>query len=232
MTDTADRELLELWEAAQQAPPLVRPLVLLEASGENDSEALPIGLLDRRLLALREAWFGDAFEAVAECPSCGALAEISFDGGAIGREEGAPQSTFTCTANDAEIVLRLPDTRDLLAVAACADETEARRALATRCIVGTPVDALSDEAIDPIAVAVERSDTAGDLRVAIECPDCGEAWEAIFDPAAFLWRETESAAVHVLRDVDAIASAYGWSEDEILAMSRARRSSYVAMVTR
>jgi hypothetical protein len=49
-----------------------------------------------------------------------------------------------------------------------------------------------------------------------------------FDIVTFLWREIENLAGHLLRDVHTLASAYGWRESDILALSAARRDFYLA----
>ncbi|MEA2488926.1 MAG: hypothetical protein QOH21_718 [Acidobacteriota bacterium] len=83
--------------------------------------------------------------------------------------------------------------------------------------------------LDAVAEALEGED---DLRLAVTCPDCGAAWDVAFDPGAYLWHEVDAAAIRVLREVDALASAYGWSEEQILALSPRRRAVYLRMVTR
>ena len=47
---------------------------------------------------------------------------------------------------------------------------------------------------------------------------------------ALLWEEIEVRAHVLLGEVHRLASAYGWSEAQILALSPARRASYLAMV--
>ena len=42
--------------------------------------------------------------------------------------------------------------------------------------------------------------------------------------------ELEAQAKRLLRSVHVLASAYGWSESEILALSEARRDAYVELV--
>jgi len=79
--------------------------------------------------------------------------------------------------------------------------------------------------------AMAEADPDADLRMAIACPECGHAWDSLFDPASYLWSELQAGAMRVLREVDALASAYGWSEREILEMPRARRRAYLALVT-
>ncbi len=224
-----DRELLELWEAAQHAHPLARPVLLLEATGHASPERLPLGVRDRQLLRLRDEWFGSAFDALVDCPHCNAPVELTFDGSSLA--DGTPErTTFVCTIDGHEVEARLPDTTDLLAVADSADEDEARRRLAARCLVHG-AETLDDEGVHALAKAMEEADPAGDRSVTIRCPDCGQEWEAIFEPGNFLWREVDAAAIRLLRDVDALAAAYGWSEEAILGLSPTRRSIYLGMVT-
>ncbi len=217
MIAISDHELLSIWEAAQTAHPIARPAMLLRAAGEHEApEQLPIGARDRKILALRERWFGRAFESIAECPRCRTAVEMTFE---------TPAATETGTLPQP---WRLPNTVDLLAASACRDAVEARALLATRCSGET---ALSDDAIDAIAAAMEQADPDGDLRVSLTCADCGTTWDAQFDPALHLWRELETTVQRVFAEVDALARAYGWSESEVLAMPAARRAIYLRMVT-
>jgi hypothetical protein len=64
----------------------------------------------------------------------------------------------------------------------------------------------------------------------LNCSSCGHKWEAPFDIVAFFWTEINAAAHGLLREVHALASAYGWTESEILALSPARRRCYLEMV--
>jgi endogenous inhibitor of DNA gyrase (YacG/DUF329 family) len=215
MTVISDRELLSVWDAAQDAHPAARPLFLLRAMGGPDApEQLPILTRDRLLLALRERWFGTSYESMVACPACGTAIELTFD---------TAEWQFTEAPND--FGYRLPNTTDLLAISACSTEAEARRRLVERCIVGENID----ERLPAVTAALDAVD---DLRIAVACPDCGEEWEVAFDPGAYLWHEVDAAAVRVLREIDALASSYGWTEETILALSPRRRAFYLRMVTR
>jgi hypothetical protein len=66
--------------------------------------------------------------------------------------------------------------------------------------------------------------------MAMDCPACGHQWRALFDVAAFLWREIDAWAKRSLNEVHALASAYGWSQRDILSMSASRRRRYVSMI--
>lgn len=216
-----DRELLSVWDAAQDTHPAMRPALLLRAAGGVDAaETLPIPARDRLLLALRERWFGSAYESVIACDACGAAIELAFDGRAMTLED-APE-----TREAGGVAYRLPDSTDLLAVAACATEDEARRMLVARCVL---VESPASKQLEAVANALDEED---DLRLAVTCPDCGASSDVAFDPGAYLWHEVDAAAIRVLREVDALASAYGWSEEQILALPRRRRALYLRMVTR
>ena len=47
---------------------------------------------------------------------------------------------------------------------------------------------------------------------------------------AFLWDEVDVRARRLLDEVHALAGAYGWSEQRILALSEARRRAYLDRV--
>ena len=51
-----------------------------------------------------------------------------------------------------------------------------------------------------------------------------------FDIVSFFWREIEEFAIRTLREIHALARAYGWAEDQILALSPTRRRCYLEMV--
>jgi hypothetical protein len=223
MSAISDRQLLSVWEAAQAAASVFRPAELLRAAGDHPSpETLPIGARDRRLLALRREWFGDAFEALIDCPRCASTVELTFDGRAL------DVASHELTGRIDEIEFRFPDTTDLAAIRDAIDLDDARTRLAARCIGG---EVQSPETIEAVAAALAAADPAADLTVAVTCPECGAAWEASFDPAAYLLRELDGAAMRLFREIDALALAYGWNEGEILSLSRARRRMYLRMVT-
>jgi hypothetical protein len=221
----SEADLLTMWEAGQNADRVMRPAALLRAAGADEApERLPIGARDRRLLALRQEWFGRrAFETVDDCPRCGACVEATFD--------TPPQSPAKAVApvvvGELEIEYRLPDTTDLAALAGCDDPSAGRAMLASRC-TGRE---LSDDAIAAIAKAMADADPDGDLRMLLTCPDCEHQWDSLFDPATYFWREVDAAAMRVFREIDALATAYGWTEREILSLPRTRRAAYLALVT-
>jgi hypothetical protein len=51
------------------------------------------------------------------------------------------------------------------------------------------------------------------------------------DLATFVARDLDRVVAALYREIDTIASAYGWNESTILALPAERRRRYVAMIT-
>jgi len=68
------------------------------------------------------------------------------------------------------------------------------------------------------------------VRLDLACPSCGHLGQAIFDISAIFWAEISAQARRLLREIHLLASAYGWREADILAMSARRRQAYLEMI--
>ena len=88
---------------------------------------------------------------------------------------------------------------------------------------------LTPEEVGGLAKAREEHDPQAEVVLTFTCPACQHGWQALFDVGTFFWTEVASAARRLLREVDALARAYGWSEAAILALSPARRQAYMEM---
>lgn len=196
-------DLLSIWERGEGQRASRRALALLG----DDFATVPIGRRDAELLALRVAWFGDAFTGVTSCPACGEEIELSFFADEVRRD--TPDQTG----------YRLPTTEDLIAIEHLTDVDEARAALLARC-------AASEEDVERMAML----DPQADVQIDADCPSCGHRWREPFDIVTFLWTEISVLARRLLADVHDLASAYHWSERDILAMSPARRNAYLEML--
>ncbi|MCX4976625.1 hypothetical protein [Streptomyces sp. NBC_00620] len=94
---------------------------------------------------------------------------------------------------------------------------------------GALVDVLPPSVQRRIAEAAEAADPAADVTLNINCPECGTATRAELDIASYLWTELDAWARDLLLDVHLLATAYGWSEPEILALSPLRRRYYLEL---
>lgn len=227
---------LGVWEQGQRATPLQRALLILQALAPDASWhelcRLPLGERDARLLAAREALFGPRLEALAHCPACGEALELGLRVADLRLGQGpAPQ---TVEHGDYRLTLRPLDSLDLASALGSPDpaRTLTLRAVEEASHQGRSVEGaqLPPEVLDAVAHHLPETDPQADLLLRLSCPACRHAWAAPFDPLAFLWRELNAWALRTLAEVHRLASAYGWREQDILALSPARRQLYLGMV--
>lgn len=226
--------LLLVWEEGLQSPPAARPLVLLRglAPGRDADELarLSVGRRDAELLALRAEAFGERFDAVADCPACGELLELSFDASELVPEaEPRAGDTHELAALGFDVRFRLPTTDDLSAAGRRPDVASAREALLARCVLEPPLAAIPEAVRDAVARAMAELDPFANVELELSCPACGEADTVTFDIASFLWAEFDAGARRTLEDVHVLASAYGWREGDVLALGPERRRAYLEL---
>ncbi|MCC6729954.1 MAG: hypothetical protein IT208_11515 [Chthonomonadales bacterium] len=236
--------LLQAWERARHHSAPRRALALLEAAAPGEPPerlaSWSVGRRDAALLGLRERLFGPAIAALADCPACGERNEVAFEAASIRLPRG-PAEAVPLEVGGLRLRLRPVDSGDLLALAADRP-ADARRYLAERCCLSAsrmdcserpaePAAAceLPPEAMDAVSERLAEADPQADVRLALHCARCERAWEEPFDIATFLWVEVEEWARRTLHEVHLLASAYGWREADILAMSPSRRAAYLEM---
>jgi hypothetical protein len=238
-------ELLHAWEEGRGRTLTDRALRLLAAAcpGETPESllALPVGRRDARLLRLREWTFGPRFVSLARCPACGERLELGFTTADVDAAADAdalvPAGAELDVAEDGwQVTFRLPTSAD---VAALAEGAGARDRLLERCVVSSrrngrsrPVNRIPAHLLDAVVRRMGEADPQADVHTRLACPACAHGWDAVFDIVSFFWAEIEAWAHRTLRDVHVLASAYGWGEAEILALSPARRQLYLEMVLR
>ena len=138
------------------------------------------------------------------------------------------------TAGDLSVRFRVPTSRDFLDLEAFSDPDEVRRRLIERCVLdahrGTeriqPLQLREEETV-ALGEQIAQADPHGELMLNAECPSCGHRWESLLDIASFLWQEIDIHVRRLLMDVHTLASAYSWSERDILSMSALRRQMYL-----
>jgi hypothetical protein len=219
--------VLDLWEAAERLDPVERTLVLAGAAGPpaepGELARLPLGRRDERLLRLRAS---GALEATAACPACGEQAEFTVDVDAI-RAGAEPRPVAPLELDGRLVEWRPPDSRDVAAAAEAGDAAAAERVLLARCVEGG--EELSPAIRAAVARAMAEADPLAEILVDLPCPACETAFVADVDLAAFVWAELSVEARRLLREVDVLARAYGWTEAEALALSATRRAAYLEL---
>jgi hypothetical protein len=218
--------LLSVWEQGHARRPLDRALLLLWAcTGSAGGATLPLGQRDAALLHARIALFGATLEATAECPHCGNRLAFALPLQQLA-DAAAPAAADTIV-DCAGGRFRLPTSADLAQAMGAA---EPRRALALALRVDPEGLAPDERTVAELEAALAAADPAAQLDIALRCDACGETFAAPFDAAECLWLDVQARARHTLDEVHQLASAYGWSEAEVLAVPPARRQHYLQRV--
>jgi hypothetical protein len=230
--------LLDLWDAARGQHPIDRALTIAQACTDLDRAALAqlsIGQRDALLIDLRRRLAGDRMAGVCQCEMCSEANEFELDVAALPPPETPSEGVVAVEIAGGAVRARLPNSLDLAAVAGIADEAEAARVILQRCLLDcTPrkTSPLDDGIVAALDRAMEAVEGAAGLEIAFACSACGAPNRAPFDIAAFLWTELTTRAERLIDEVDALASAYGWSEAEILRLPERRRQIYMSRAGR
>jgi hypothetical protein len=234
----ADARCLDLLEQGLARHPLDRALLLAaQADASQPWADVPLGVRDAQLVALRSAWFGPEFQTVLRCESCGEMLSATLD------LRSLPPAPATCEVRVGGQCVRLPTTRDLAALAERAGAlSEDDAAAAALCLLKRLTDPTPDEpdtahagavAMDAaLDAALEAADPLAHVEVELTCERCGHRHARALDIAACLWDDVQAQGERVLAEVDALASAYGWNEGEILSMPSTRRRLYMERLAR
>lgn len=235
--------LLTAWEGGILKHPIERALLLLAAAFPDkrydDWARASIGERDTHLIALREALFGNSFESVAICPQCGERIELTFTTTDIRTQGSALPNTsegLRVESCDYVVQCRLPTSVDLLEITR-STAPDAPDVLLKQCIIearhggsAADPDALPDEVLRIVAEQIASADRQADVQVEIACPACRNCRSMVFDILSYLWNEVDDWAQRLLHEVHAMASRYGWSENEILTMTAQRRQWYLQLI--
>lgn len=248
MAVPSTQHLLAAWERGRGVSRQdERALALLTAAHAHLSRAaaaeLPIGERDRRLLTLYQDLFGPRLTALATCPECSESLELEFDaevfGAALEHESGAEpaEAQLSFSHDGYNILFRLPNSRDVLALGHGRPDDENRLRLLERVVLRAscgeqevPAADLPATLIRALEERLSLVDPHADIRLDLDCSACRAQWQAPFDVVSFLWSEVDAWALRLLRDVHRLARAYGWREADILALSSPRRQCYLELL--
>jgi len=227
----------------QAARPVIISSILGECVARADGAAFSSGEIwawtaSRRLQALLTVVIrsqGPALDVGTTCPepNCGELLELPVrlpDFEHVGEHE-----PIRCSpAGGTDLSLRLPtgsDQRYWLENGL----TDAA-ALASRLVVG--VDGVAPNStwqvdsawLDVIEATLSAADPLNDITIDSCCPHCGLRFNLELDLELELLTQLEHRQQALFDDVHRIASAYHWTEEQILRLSRERRRAYLARI--
>ena len=242
MQQLSDRDLLQVWENWIHQPLIYKSLellALLDPDLDRETAAsLPIGERDGRLMEIRKNLFGSQLQNATSCPTCGEQVEweMSLDTFQPGiSERSTDNQQVEVSFEEHKLVMRLPNSWDILEIMPLEDMEQQTNSLIERCTLqnALPFDRIEDypEALrKAIVQQIEERDPRAYIEIGINCPGCSHSWNMTFDIMEYLWTEIDRYAQGLLQDIFVLAHHFGWSEHDILSMSKWRRNWYIQML--
>jgi len=206
------------------------------SGAEVDWAGIPAADLGAAALIIRRTWLGDVISTDARCPesACGERIDVTFGIGDYIRHhrprrprslgETADVGWFALAGT--EVQFRIPTVGDVLAAQsddAPTDELFRRCVRTERSLRARALARRLDRALSALAPSLNDLVGGG-------CPACGQQIELRFDPIGYTLADLRNTFAGIHYQTHAIAAAYGWPEDVILALPRRRRGSYASII--
>jgi hypothetical protein len=234
---TISEHILQVWERGHGRPAAQRATQVLEIMppGVGLAETAALFERDAALTALRIRLVGAHLDAVVRCPECMTEFDVPIDLSelAIDARQAAPVSV---QVEGFAARVRPPAVHDLAALSYRLPPDAFAAALFFRCVehathdgVEVPASELPEAIRSAAAAALSERGLEGPFAD-LACGECGHAWLAPLDIASVLLRDIDAWALRQLDEVHRIASAYHWSEGDILALSPSRRRFYLEAI--
>jgi hypothetical protein len=181
---------------------------------------------DRLLVAVYARTFGSRITSTVRCVQCEGPFEVDFSLKDMRRDLDAASAGL---AADGTVALpdgrryRLPTGRDEVDAQSSMDPVAA---LLRACAVDTVGP--DDAGVVPNLMRAAAPTLDADLAAC--CPECGAEQTIRFDVQSYLLASLAADETQLVREVHRLATAYGWSRAEILAMTREKRRAHVAHI--
>jgi len=224
-----EADVLTCWEQGRDLPMLQRALWYLQSHDSQQSWEsllqLPIGERDRRLFSLRCQLFGSPLHVFTACPQCQLELEFSFDSEQLFDNKSASQSASFKLAGSQ---VRLLNTADQLTISHLPKD-EVQQFIMKNCV--QTEQGQDKPELDGVIEAMLQHDPLAEILLQLQCDQCRHQWPLLLDVVSFFQQELDDYVKSLLQQVHILASAYGWSEQDVLSLSAERRHVYMEMVT-
>jgi hypothetical protein len=221
-------------EAVSQA--LAGALALLDGEPATRERVDALSVPERRVLMveLAQALAASFLRSTHACEDCGKPFHISLDLARLPLYPDGPREASAVIATTVGCVrVRVPTGADQIRISHLDDDISALRLLVALCMAPAGDQPASDlaaqfSAEDFAAVDATLDDLTPNIPWAAEacCPECRHLNIILIDAAAWLAEMADGPT----DDVHEIAMAYGWSERDILALTRTHRLKYLALI--
>ena len=220
-----EADLLEAWPlgGGEPLPRFERFFGAMAALGTGDGipgwAEQSLGACNRQLARLHQQVVGRPVEAVVTC-ACGENLEVVLPREAV---TAAPEpAAWVEISAPGPRQFRLPHLSEL----SLAGQP---MALAARCALDDG-GMVPEAFLDALDTAWAKADPAAEIQLELDCPACGETVMAHADLALFVAHDLDLTVQGLVAEIHALASAYGWTEAEVLAVPSARRRAYGALI--
>ena len=238
---------LELWinerSLQQQCHSARITTVLCEALAHLGGEAVSpdrvrdLNVGDRQYLMRRLAVHIDdqVTWLTATCGECGEPFDVSLRYAELPVKPAGDEFPETIVDSSlGRLHVRVPTGADQEIIAAIADDREAMWVLLEQLLshehsrLAVDPRQLGEEEITAIETVVENLCPEIATHLTTNCPHCDNANHVSIHPYTIFERSLNN----VYGDVHILATTYHWSEEEILALTRSRRHTYLSMIDR
>jgi hypothetical protein len=224
-----EAQVLDLWERGIGLERWRRDDALMAAYAPPPSG---LGARNKELLGIRNRHFNQAWPLKSSCPACAVDCEFEADSRMLAQQldqlEAAADQIDWCGR---KVAARAPDLDDLKVISVQPDIRSAALTLAARCLSPDFDLSEADETtLENIGLQLEKLDPSAAVSFALHCPACAHEWSAFVDVGDAIWTELQAAAERSLFEIDSLARAYGWTEDDVMRTSPMRRAAYLQLV--
>lgn len=182
-----------------------------------------------RLLALTES--ADSLPVQARCtePACAEAFEMELPLAALVDQAQDSVPLKVVLPENRTVSLRPPTGEDLRHWhgARYASRQEAVAAMIGALVIDGPVTSADEQAL---AKALSAWDPLVAFTVSCQCPVCDVDNDVQVDLESIALARLDARQRALLQDVHQLASHYGWTESEVLAIAPARRARYLALI--
>lgn len=204
----------------------------------DDVRELTAGDREALVLHVRRRTVGEELECLVACAACAAPIAVELAVGELlvaPSEHPSERYEVVIGENGTTRALRFrpPNGADqeIAGPVAASDLDRAVALVLHRCVEGlaegSPVSA---DLTMVVSAAMAKVDPQAEIVLDLECPDCGEPCSTVLDAADFFFRELGLREGAIFQEVHTLASRYGWSEADVLALPERRRRRYLELV--
>lgn len=177
---------------------------------------------------------GEAVAVVARCPGCDEELEVELTREELLDAEHRATTTVTFEGRRGPVVLRRPTGADQLRwlETSYPDELAANRAIVASLVVERASDEDLGDLLQRIDEELASCDPLVGGEIEIRCFSCDATSKHPVDVVSRVLARCVTLQRRLVEAVHQLASAYGWTEDQVLALSPRRRAEYLALVER